>query len=595
MKIRVLLLKRTGLTLIKYFVKTAVILLLLSFNATAQDTVKRKAVTISGDAGIWYEYYGLDKTPGQSTPDFYRARRPWDLFRYSFAPTISFGQWSIPFNFNFSSMQNNFVTPSVGGKQSFWQFLTNPANSFGIRPKIGTTELLLGTQYLKYSDLSTGDVGIFGYGINLSPGKFRFKLFNGVSQRPADYIAPTIIPPNPGVIGAYQRNQWMGQLGLEKTGKYFVGFNFVHSSDERNSVTSPPVPPIDPQENMVVTLLATATTTNGWSYHAELGQSFHTRNLNDALSVAPVEDLKPFISSHTSTDKDNAVMLGIDKKGQDWEIGAKFNYYGAGYFTAGYPFMTNDRIEYLGNTRFNAWKKKINVVASVGERFGNLSHTSGPGTTNQLIANVNAFTQFTDKFSVNINFNNFGFNSPGLLGYKSVSNELSINPTYSWGNSKMNNLLSATYTLSQYDETTTSGTTHNNTQTALLLYVPTIFTSSINPDFSIMWFKDITTALKLNLLNATAGTTWKTSKKFSLKGQLQYNISTTAPFTSDKNLLATASFDWKLYNKLSWQLALTGNLYHYGSDLPGNSLIPVYLANPQYFESTLRTGLQYRF
>jgi len=556
-------------------------------------------VSVSGDMGVTYEGYGLDKTPEQSTPDFYQARKPWNLFRYTLDPTITVGQWSIPFNFNFSSMSGNFVTPSIGGvgKQSFWQFLTNPANSFGIRPKIGTTEILLGTQYLKYSDLSTGDLGIFGYGVNLAPGKFRIKLFNGVSQSPVNYVAPTLIPPNPGVVGAYQRNQWMGQLGMEKEGKYFVGFNFVHSSDLQNSLTSIPLPPIDPQANMVVSFLATATTANGWNYHIELGQSFHTRNLNDPLSVSPVQDLKPFLSSRTSTDKDNAVMLGIGKKGKDWEIGAKFNYYGAGYYTAGFPFMSNDRMEYLGNTRFNAWKKKINVVASIGERLGNLSHTAGPGTTNQIIANVNAFTQFTDKFSLNVNFNNFGFNSPGISGYKSVSNELSINPVYSWSNAKMNNLLSATYTRSKYDETTTSGTTHNNTQTALLLYVPTVFSSKINPDFSVMWFENTTTtpSIKLDLLNATAGLTWKASKKFSLKGQLQYNLSTTSPFTADKNLLATGSFNWGVYKKLSWQFALTGNLYHYGSDLPGSSLLPVYMGYPQYFESTLRTGLQYKF
>ena len=94
-------------------------------------------------------------------------------------------------------------------------------------------------------------------------------------------------------------------------------------------------------------------------------------------------------------------MLGVTKKGSDWEIGTKFNYFGAGYYTAGFQFMNNDRMEYLLNTRFNAWKKKVNVVASIGERFGNLSRTAGPDRTKQLIANVNVFTQFNDHFSLN--------------------------------------------------------------------------------------------------------------------------------------------------------------------------------------------------
>lgn len=569
----------------------AIIILLLAFQANAQE--KKYAFSIKGDMGIWYEGYGLNRIPGPQGPQFYNARKPWNLVRYSFNPTFAIGKWEIPMNFNFSPMITNFITPA-GTKQNVWQFLTNPANNFGLRPKIGTTEFLLGTQTLKYSDLSTGDLGVFGYGVNLSPGKFRIKLFKGVSQSPINYEAPTL--PNPaGVIGAYQRNQWMAQLGLEKEGSYFTGFNFVKSIDKRNSVTSPPLSPIDPQENMVVTFLTTANSENGWKYHIELGQSFHTLNLNTPLSSVPVDDFKPFINAHTSSSKDNAVLLAIAKKGQDWEIGTKFKYFGAGYFTAGYPFMTNDLIDYLIDARFNAWKKKMNVVASVGERFGNLSLTSGPDKTRQIIANVNVFTQFNDRLSLNMSFNNFGYDAPDLSGYKSVSNELSVSPSYSWSGTKMSHLISATYTKSTYDETIVFVTTHNNTQTALLLYVPTFFEKKISPDFSLMWFKNTAPSIDLSLFTASSGLKWKVNQKFNLKSQLQYNLTTMKPFTANKNLLATAGYDWEIYKKLTWQFSLTANVFKFGTELPGNSLIPIYSGNPQYFETTMRTGLRYKF
>ncbi len=568
--------------------------LILFMVLQANATDKKDSLSIKGDMGIWYEGYGLDKTPDSSIPDFYKARRPWNLFRYSFNPILSYGKWEIPFNLNFSPMLTNF-TSMVGKNQTIWQFLTNPVNSFGLRPKIGTTEFLLGTQFLKYSDLSTGDLGVFGYGINLSPGKFRVKLFNGVSQSPVNYLAPTLIPPSNGIVGAYQRNQWMAQLGLEKEGKYFAGFNFVKSVDRTGSVTSPPLLPITPQDNMVVSFLAHVTTEKGWKYNIELGQSFFTRDLTAPLSPSPIVDFKPFITSHTSTGKDNALMLGITKKGKDWEIGTKFNYFGAGYYTAGFQYMNNDRMEYLVNSRFNTWEKKMNVVASLGERFGNLSHVSGPDLTKQIIANVNVFTQFSNNFSLNTSFNNFGFNSPGISGYKSVSNELSVNPAYTWNNNTMSNLLSGTYTWSKYDETILNVTTANNTQTALILYVPTFFTRKISPDFSLMWFKNSTPLVDLTLLTATGGMGWKLNKAFKLKGQMQYSLSTMAPFTANKNLLATGSFDWNLWKKLTWQFAATINLFHYGTELPGNSLTPPYAGNPSYYESTLRTGLQYKF
>ena len=572
---------------------TVLIAFFLSSQASAQEK-KKKPITIGGEMGIWFEGYGLDKAPSPAVPDFYQARRPYNLFRYSFNPTLTVGKWTVPFNFNFSPTQNNFVTAASGGPQSIWQFLTNPVNNFGIRPKFGSTEVLLGTQNLQYSDLSTGDLGVFGYGVNLSPGKFRIKLFNGVSQRPVNYAAPTI-PLPAGIIGAYQRNQWMGQLGLEKEGKYFAGFNFVKSIDKRNSVTSAPLSPLDPQENMVISFLAKVSSEKGWNYHIEIGQSFFTRNLNTPLSTSPVKDFKPFISSHTSTGKDNALMTGIVKKGKDWEAGAKFNYYGAGYYTAGYPFMINDRMEYLANTRFNVWKKKMNVVASVGQRFGNLSRIAGPSLTKQIIANVNVFTQLTERFSLNTSFNNFGFNSPGLSGYRSVSDEISINPAYTWSNSKMSHLISGTYTWSKYDETILNVITNNNTQTALILYVPTFFNKKISPDFSLMWFRNTAPSINLNLLSATSGMTWKPAPKINLKGQLQYNLSTMAPFTANKNLLATSGFDWDIYKKLIWQFSMTANLYRYGTELPGSSLTPDYLGSPGYSESTLRTGLQYKF
>ncbi|MEP6468013.1 MAG: hypothetical protein ABJB05_17005, partial [Parafilimonas sp.] len=125
--------------------------------------------SLSGSMGVSYEGYGLNLNPNGT---YYTPRRPWNLVRFNFAPIFNFGKWSVPVNFNFTPMQTNFVTPptswsglggfgSIGGKpQDFWQFLTNPLNNFGINPKYKWAELQLGTQYLNYSDFSTGDIGV---------------------------------------------------------------------------------------------------------------------------------------------------------------------------------------------------------------------------------------------------------------------------------------------------------------------------------------------------------------------------------------------------------------------------------------------------
>lgn len=576
-------------------------LLLITTMVNAQQ-IKKPKLTVTGTAGVWYEGYGLDLNT-HSTPTIYTQRRPWNLVRFSFQPVVSIGKFSMPFNFNFSPMQNNFVMPFGGGipgigTQNLWQLLTNPMNSFGVAPKYKSTQFLLGTQYLKYSTLSTGDLGIFGYGLALSPGNFRFKFFKGVSQRAVNYLAPVI--PFPGTVGAYERIHWMAQIGLEKEGSYFAGFNFVKSKDKAGSVTPSPLPSlIDPQDNMIVTFLANTTSKNGWLYNIEVGQSFHTRNQLAPATVSPLKDYKPFINQNISTNRDNAFVTGLTKKGKDWEIGGKMAYYGAGYYSAGYQFLSSDRFEYSVNTRFNAFKKKMNVVASIGQRVGNWSLTSGPKRSKQIIANANVFTQFNDHLSMNVSFNNFGFSAPSITGYKSVSNELSANPTYTWSNTTMSHLISATYTWSKYDETIILpySFTTNNTHTALLLYVPTFFNKKISPDFSLMWFKNtsIPSLADLTLWSGSIGLSWPISKKLNLKNQLQYNSIKSQAFTANKNIMAIAGFDWKLQKKLSWQYSMNISILRFGTEKPGSSLTPIFAGIPQYIESTLRTGLLYKW
>ena len=567
----------------------------------AQEITKPK-LKITGTAGIWYEGYGLNLNTN-STPTIYTQRRPWNVVRFSFQPLITVGKFSIPFNFSFSPMQNNFITPLTGsipgvGKQSLWQLLTNPMNSFGVAPSYKSVQLLLGTQYIKYSNLSSGDLGIFGYGFALSPGKFRFKFFNGVSQRAVNYLAP-VFPFN-GTPGAYQRNHWMAQLGLEKEGNYFVGFNFVKSKDKAGSVTPTPLPSlINPQDNMIVTFLANTSGKKGWQYNIEVGQSFYTRNQLAAATISPLKDYKPFINQNISTSRDNAIITGVTKKGKDWEIGAKMAYYGAGYYSAGYQYLASDRLEYSVNTRFNSFKNKVNIVASVGQRFGNWNLTSGPKRTKQIIANANIFTQFNEHFSMDISYNNFGFSAPSITGYKSVSNELTANPTYVWSNATMSHLISGTYTWSKYDETILLpySFTTNNTHTALLLYVPTFFNNKISPDFSLMWFRNtsLPALADLNLWSGSVGLSWPLSKKLKLKNQLQYNSIKSQSFTANQNIMAIAGFDWKVLKKISWQYSMNISVLRFGTEKPGNLLTPAFAGTAKYMESTLRTGLLYRW
>lgn len=570
------------------------LMLLFCLPASAQDSVKssikdkvKDKLQISGTMGISYEGYGLDRNPSGWTG--YLPRRPWNQVRFNFTPIFKFSKdFSIPFNFNFAAIPTNFAGPYSGiTKPNFGQYITNPMNNFGINPKYKWAELQLGTQYLKYSDLSTGDIGIFGAGVDLRPGKLRVKAFTGISQQAINFFAG-----NPNVTGAYKRRNWMTQIGWEKEDEYLFAFNFAKGKDVVNSALPPPAT-IKPQEGFTMSLVSDVYFEKNWYIKLEGAQSTFTKDLTSPLSPI-VRSLKPFIDAHTSTVTDYAGQASLGRRSQQWDIGATVKYLGAGFQTTGYPYLQPDRLDYMLNTRFNAWKNKMNVVASLGQRVNNVKNTALKAK--QFIGNLNWFTQFNDHWSLNLNYNNFGFQSASGInpyGIKNVSNDLGVNPSYTWMNTKMSHLLSLSYNFSIYDErdVVTGLTTSNKTHMALLTYVPVYFTKDLSPDFSVLYFYNNIPApasLKTTLFTISAALGMPVAKKkVQLRGQLQYTLGKLNSYSSNKNFIASCNVDYKITKKLTWTTFLSTNKYKYG-----NEINP---AGANYLESTCRSGFQYRF
>ena len=553
----------------------------------------KSPISITGNAAIMYEGYGLTRSPIGWVG--YAQRRPYNQVRLSFMPTIKFNKnFSLPININVAAFPTNFAGPYAGLRnQNIGQFITNPMNNIGLNPTYKWAEFQLGTQYLKYSDLSTGDIGIFGAGFVLKPKDFRIKFFVGQSQRAINY-API---PLPGTTGAYLRSHYMFSLGKEKEGNYLIAFNFAKGSDKASSATIPSLPGLPiPIEGFTISAQIEKKFTKGWYFKSEGANSIYSTD--NRLAINPLlKGFKPFITAKISTSSDYAANVAFGKKSNNLDVGVSTKYVGAGFQLPGYPFMQPDRLEYTVNTRFNAFKNTTNVVASIGQRINNIK--VGIQST-QLIGMLNWFTQFNEKFSINISFNNFGFNTAGVLlpggfSIKNVSTDAGINPTYTWSNTKMSHTLSLNYNYSNYTEALTpfgGGLTIssvNNTHTAMLNYIPVYFLRKISPDFSALYFYNNATAAKITFATLSAGISAPIKTKLKLRGQLQYTLSTFNSFTPENNVVASCNVDYKLKKKLTWTNFLTTNYFKYGNQLG------VGLVGAKYLESTVRTGFQYKF
>jgi hypothetical protein len=562
-----------------------ILVLVFSNNISAQQKETNKhGISISGTAGVTYEGYGLNRNPSGWTG--YTPRKPWNQVRFNFTPNFKFGKnFSLPFNFNFAAIPTNFAGPYAGIKnQNFGQFITNPVNNFGVNPKYKWAELQLGTQYLKYSDLSTGDIGIFGIGVDLRPKTWRFKFFTGISQEGVNYFNG---PPT--VTGAYKRKNWMVQIGNEVEGKYLFAVNLAKGKDVPASSAPPPLT-IRPQEGVVISIVSDVYVEDGIYFKAEGAQSTFTKDVATPLSPI-LKGLKPFVEAHTSTLTDFAGQVSAGRKSTNFDIGLTMKYIGAGFQTTGYPYLQPDRVDYTLNTRFNAWKKKMNVVASVGRRVNNVKNTAM--RANQFIGNMNWFTQFNEHWSLNVNYNNFGFQSASgtnPYGIKNVSNDLGFNPTFTWTGRKIIHLVSLSYNYSKYDErdVMTGLTTSNNTHTALLTYVPTYLTKDISPDFSVLYFYNDVPVAKIKLFTVSSALSMSAAKKkLRLRGQLQYTLGKLNNFSSNNNFIASCNIDFAITRKLSWSTFLTTNYFKYGNEIVPNGA--------RYLESMSRTGFQYSF
>ena len=582
-----MVLNQTVYCMMRKKIITAGLFFCLFFPAALAQGVKEK-LNISGSMGVSYEGYGLSRSPSGWTG--YAPRRPWNQVRFNFNPNFQFGKnFNLPFNFNFAAIPTNFAGPYAGIKnQNLGQFITNPMNSFGVNPKYKWAELQLGTQYLKYSDLSTGDIGIFGAGIDLRPRSWRFKFFAGISQEGVNYFNG---PPT--VTGAYKRKNWMLQIGHEVEGKYLFAVNLAKGKDVPNSSAPPPLT-VKPQEGVVISIVGDVYVENIY-FKAEAAQSTFTKDVNTPVTTL-LRGLKPFIEPHTSTLTDFAGQVSAGRKSANFDIGVMAKYIGAGFQTTGYPYLQPDRVDYTLNTRFNAWKArsgsyKMNVVASLGRRVNNVKNTALRAS--QFIGNLNWFTQFNEHWSLNVNYNNFGFQSASgtnPYGIKNVSNDLGINPSFTWTGKKIIHLVSLSYNYSKYDErdVMTGLTTSNNTHTALLTYVPTYFEKDVSPDFSVLYFYNDVPLAKIKLFTISSALSMQAAKKkLKLRGQLQYTLGKLNSFSSNNNLIASCNIDLKLTKKLNWNTFLTTNYFKYG-----NEITPV---GANYLESTCRTGFQYRF
>lgn len=435
--------------------------------------------TLSADAYDW-----------SATMPTFRPRMPESFVRLVMNSELRIGEFfTLPFNIMVSPQQTNVTTPWAKG-QSVGQFLANQMNTISIAPKYGWAQLYIGSHTPAYSELTFGDVQVFGGGIDLRPGKFRFSASAGIAQRGVE------VDTAQGMRGAYQQNAFIARIGYgDETDERQVSFGVsiarmqddtasIHNVLQKVQIELPDSidsaillkpAPIFTRHDLMPTPTEGASLSFGCRVPFGEGFSFMgeaaTTNFTRDMSAETIQDEIPVVSSvmqqRISSRIDYALSGSVGFNRPEYGVAVKALLIGPGFVALGYPQMQSDRQDITVNPRLNLFENRLNIAGAIGQRTNNLSGTKAE-TSNQLIGTATISAQVMEALSIDANYNNMGMttnNRVDTFRIHNVTQSYSITPTYVMAGEATTHTFSATFGVDTYNDYNIISGPENNTQT----------------------------------------------------------------------------------------------------------------------------------
>lgn len=400
------------------------VFLLLSFKSLCQKDEK-SFFNIDGSVGFYYDFYTINNNS-------VRPRYPDNLWRFNGNVNFHFSKYfSIPVEVSITNQKTLFDLPNLPN-ENLINYIKNPKNNIAIKPKYKWFQGFLGTHTPQYSKLSSGDISVFGYGLEINPGKFIFSVSHGTSQRPIEANPALFIP------GTFEQKLSSFRIGYGKINESKFTINVVKVKDEPNSIDQNKTT-IKPVEGITVSPLFEFKIGNKIFVKTETAGSVFTSDINNNIKIKEeiAKNFKSITTINGSSNADFSHNSSISYKSRGFSIGGEVLYMGAGFVPVGYMFVERDILDYKLNTSFKLFKGTTNFRGSLGIRKNNLSQTKLQ-TSNRFIINSSLFSIISNNLSFNVNYSNFDFNSnrnnnqSQIYRIETVNSNLSIAPNYNF-------------------------------------------------------------------------------------------------------------------------------------------------------------------
>jgi len=543
-----------------------IVLLFVMVNVTIYAQNNKQFLRLNGMISLSYDNYSSNV----KNYNLFRNRYPADLFRLNANATLYFGKYfSIPFGINFSNQEKTFNLPTLP-EEGVYNYIRNPRNNFHFDPTYKWIHTTFGSHTPQYSEFTSGDMQIFGMGVDINPGKFIFSANYGTSQY--------AVEPNPSlrIPGAYEQKIMGARIGIGKLKGSKFTLNLVKVSDDVHSLKQNPIG-IKPKEGISFAPMLEVDFTKNIKLKSEFAASVFTEDLlakNSLGNEFDFDKISKIITINNSSHLDYAHINNISWHSKNIGVGVEVKYIGPGFMSVGYRNIEKDIIDYKLLTDFKLFKNKFILNGSVGLRTNNISGTK-LDKNKRVIGNVNLLAQFTKKFSLNFSYSNFGFRNnrkENMYRIEMVSNSFSLTPTYQIANKNRMQQLSLTTSFdqfTQYDAYTQSflETTSKMLQTNYLI---SFNKSSFHFALFALYMENSSDLLSIKMENAGLNLGY-----YFFKKKLKTNLYTTFTrmerpgFTPDDRLNFRLKMRYKLAKKTDFDISFSQYNNRYGSYRPG--------------------------
>ncbi len=474
----------------------------------------------------------------------------------------------MPVAINISTRQNSYHLPSLPDERLI-DYIQNPRNNISFNPTYRWATAFLGTQTATYSELTTGDIPMFGVGLEVNPGDFIATVNYGKSLMGVEY------DPFNNIVGAYEQRIFTTRIGYGKMDGTRFALNLVKVSDDPNSIASVP-PEVRPAEALTLSPLLQFRLSSTVLLATETAASLNTNDLNGpdlTLEEDLLDLISPFIQINATSNADLSNTTSLQWRRDQFGITGEVRYVGPGFQPAGYRTFERDIIDYTVRTDARMLDNRLFVNATVGLRTNNLQNTT-LDKTNRTILNLAVFGQVTEQLSVSSTYANFGFRnnvSLDTLRIEMINNSFSLTPTYQFRTEAHTHIVSVTGTYNQFDdfnifEGVFQSTTSYSANTSYQIVFNDI---PFNAGFQTMYL-DITSPMTdINIIQASVNARYRLlDKKLTPSILIAYNNIRRDDFSPDHRWRLNLKSDYKIYQNVDFRISYNFSNYRYGSTRP---------------------------